>query len=98
MEKSAASKMDIDRFIAPVKLALDFLPEENRPNFADFVKKFKANVENNGVRQNFKGFQLIPSFTVENAEYQYENWNPNEGDVLISTYPKSGKYDFVISL
>jgi len=49
------------------------------------------------VDKDFKGCRVPAPFSYRTAEWKYNNWNPDHGDVLVATYPKSGTYlmDFI---
>ena len=97
MGEPKSKKMDFEQAVAPVKQALQFLPEQDRPDFEEFVEKTASNVIKSVTeKQEFKNCRFPPMFLAENADWQYENWKPNKGDVLISTYPKTGKICYLI--
>jgi len=55
----------------------------------DFTTAY-SNVTTATVEE-LRGHQLQPTFPSKVVEYALENWSPREGDVLISSFPRTGK-------
>lgn len=84
--------MASEKSLIPVKIALECLPEEDRPDYDEYVEYSTKILEDSlTVKQEYKGHIIPPIFTAESVKWQYDNWNPTANDVLVSTYPKTGK-------
>ena len=75
-----------------LKLVIEYLPEKERPNVEEAAAEYLKTTFEASLTENFKGCRLLPGFTEKSTAYQYENWKPNNGDVLIATFPKTGEF------
>ena len=82
-----------------IENVVQFLPESKRPNVSEIVEELKkiseVTVLANGE---FKRCRIPPPFSNQQAEWMYNNWMPDEGDVLVATFPKTGSSNFLILL
>lgn len=84
--------MSEEKLLLPVKQVMEFLPEDERPNFDDYIEHSKKVLKNAlTTKQDYKGYKFPPVYTSESVKWQYDNFNPTAEDVLISTMGKTGK-------
>lgn len=82
----------MDQPFVPIKTALEFLSENERPDFEEFKKNHISHIMYAlSHKEDFNGYKLSANFPLKSAEWQYKNWNPSKEDVLISAYVKTGE-------
>ena len=79
-----------ERFNQYLEDILPYLPENERYNVEEATLNYYKNVFKASTTENFNGYQLPPGFTAKSAAWQYGNWMPKKGDVLVASYPKTG--------
>jgi len=78
-----------------IENVVKFLPESERPNVSEVVQVIKKRVEESLLaNKDFKGCRIPVPFNCQSAEWMYNNWMPDRGDVLVATYPKAGRIYF----
>ena len=91
-EKKTSDIINVAELLAVITQTTNFLPENERPDCQqiseDLKEQIKKSVERNGE---FRGCRLLPFFGQKSAEWQFDYWMPENGDVLIASYPKTGK-------
>ena len=71
-----------------------YIPEKERPEPKDFVKVFE-NVElewRSSAILEYNSYRMLPVFRPSTIKRAYEDWIPNKGDVIISTFHKTGQF------
>ena len=75
----------------------DYLPEDERPIISELAEEYlKVNTESSKGNEIFKGCRLPPPFSQYAANWMYDNWMPDRGDVLVAAYPKTGSKFFIV--
>lgn len=67
-----------------------FISDANRDAYDDYMKALDPNYFDNSKVTNWKDFYLWQDFPIENVKFACENWEPNEDDVLIVAFAKTG--------
>ena len=86
MAKEALAEQ-INQSLANILL---YLPENERYDVEEATLNYCKNIFEASTTENFKGYKLPLPFTAKSAAWQYENWMPKKGDVLVASYPKTG--------
>ena len=73
------------------KLA-EILPPDVMPEIEKYLEYGVPSTE----RTSLWSYNLIPGFSAEAAQDGYENWNVRKTDVLLASYPKTGKNFFFL--
>ncbi|CAK8681094.1 unnamed protein product [Clavelina lepadiformis] len=68
---------------------LKFIPEDQRADVTELIQKRLQQLLNSKITD-CKGYRIIPPFSAEVVEWQYDNWNPTGNDVLVAAFPKTG--------
>ena len=69
---------------------LPYVPTNKAYNVEEKAAEYCKNLFEASPTENFKGYRLPPGFTAKSAAWQYGNWMPEKGDVLVASYPKTG--------
>lgn len=71
---------------------LHLIPSDKWPNIEDLVQyRIKRYGESVAIPE-WNGYRLSIGFEQETAQYAYNKFEPNFGDVLVASYPKTGKF------
>ena len=87
---AADKKVLLAMFMKMQEDVLKFIPENERPDVTDLVKFGGQQFLNPKVTE-CKGYRIPSPFSAETAKWQYDNWNPSDQDVLVASFPKTGK-------
>lgn len=70
----------------------DNVPEEKKPLVDELLVHVQQVMSNGGMKsmKSKPEYKFVAPFNSEVVEWQYDNWSPNNGDVLIASYPKTG--------
>lgn len=67
------------------------LPPKFKPVLDD-IAEFERNWAANCQLTEWDGHTFTPNFFAETAKFAYEKWSPREGDVFITSFPKTGTH------
>lgn len=67
------------------------LPPKLKPVLDD-IAEFERNWAENRQITEWNGHTFTPNFFANTAKFAYENWSPREGDVFITSFPKTGTH------
>ncbi|CAK8692759.1 amine sulfotransferase-like [Clavelina lepadiformis] len=71
--------------------ALSYLSEEDQQKYsAEFKKYLQKTWRDDVTHKEWKGYYLLPAFEPATAQFAYNQWNPNKGDVIVASYAKTG--------
>ena len=70
----------------------EVVPEEVKPKVKELVSHVLARMKQTEL-QSMKSrpdYKFFAPFNAEVVEWEWENWQPRKGDVLIVSFPKTG--------
>ncbi|CAK8692762.1 unnamed protein product [Clavelina lepadiformis] len=71
--------------------ALSYLSEEDQQKYSvEFKKYLQKAWKEDATQKEWKGYYFLPAFEPVTAQFAYNQWNPNKGDVIVASYPKTG--------
>lgn len=68
----------------------NYIPADDRPDVTPLIEDLVKALQAPSV-SDWKGHKFAPPFKAETVEWQYNNWQPSEKDVLVASFPKTGK-------
>ena len=78
--------------------ALSYLSKEDQQKYsAEFKKYLQKTWRDDVTHKEWKGYYLLPAFEPATAQFAYDQWNPNKGDVIVASYAKTGR-NFAIEI
>ncbi|XP_076813617.1 sulfotransferase 1C2-like [Clavelina lepadiformis] len=67
----------------------NYIPADDRPDVTPLIEDLVKALQAPSV-SDWKGHKFAPPFKAETVEWQYNNWQPSEKDVLVASFPKTG--------
>ncbi|CAK8692757.1 unnamed protein product [Clavelina lepadiformis] len=73
------------------KSTLSYLSEEDQQKYsAEFKKYLQKAWRDDVTHKECNGYYFLPAHEPTTAQFAYNQWAPNEGDVIVASYPKTG--------
>ncbi|CAK8692758.1 sulfotransferase 1B1-like [Clavelina lepadiformis] len=70
---------------------LSYLSVEDQQKYsAEFKRYLQKAWRDDVTHKQWNGYYLLPAHEPAAAQFAYNKWNPNEGDVIVASYPKTG--------
>ncbi|CAK8681060.1 unnamed protein product [Clavelina lepadiformis] len=70
-------------------LLYEFISKDQQLDVTKLIQKRIQQLLNPKITE-CKGYRIMPPFSAEIVEWQYDNWNPTGNDVLVAAFPKTG--------
>ena len=89
-----ASSIDpAKEMFSSISYIVNLLSEEERPDVQKLLQEWDEEIQLAlPGNQEFRECRIHPPFKKKSCEWQFDNWMPKNGDVLIATFPKTGKF------
>ena len=70
---------------------LSYLSKEDQQKYsAEFKRYLQKAWREDATPKEWNGYYFLPAHEPATAQCAYNEWNPNEGDVIVASYPKTG--------
>ena len=81
-----------EEILALLTQVTQFLPEKERPDDEKLLVELFSTMKEGMEGLEFRECRLTPPFSVKSCNWQFNDWMPEKGDVLVAAYPKTGEF------